>query len=123
MWAIVPIMGLVIVVFSLWLIVRTEQLTPLLDKFLVTRWIYLGALARLLLGAGLIASAHTVKFTELILALGWLLALGGLLLVALPQVLWIGLGRRFAALPIAVMRAWLMFALLFGIALLYVAFA
>jgi hypothetical protein len=116
-------MGLFVAAFSLILMVRTEQMSPLLDRFLLTRWIYLGAFIRLMLGVALIASAHTVEYPRIIAALGWFMVLGGLLLVAVPQTFWIALGKWFSALPIAIMRVWLVFGLLFGAALLYIAFA
>ena len=121
MWEVVLLTGVLITGASLYLMIRAEHLRGLLDKVFATRWIYLAALFRLLLGAALIASAHTVRFPQAVSVIGWLIALGGLVLVAAPQPLWMSLGRWLASLPVALMRLWLLLGLLFGGFMLYAA--
>ena len=69
---------------SLFLLVRPMAITGLLHRVFATRWLYGAALLRLLLGASLIASADTVKYSQAVALFGWLLVLGALLLVVIP---------------------------------------
>ena len=121
MWEVVFLTGLLVTGVSAYLFIRTEQIAGLIDRVLVSRWLYLAALFRLLLGAALIASAHTVQFSQAIALIGWLTALGGLLLVAAPQALWRGLGQWLARQSLTLMRAWLLLGLLLGAFFLYAA--
>ncbi|MEH6584069.1 MAG: hypothetical protein V7754_19205 [Halioglobus sp.] len=123
MWELVLLTGLVATGACLFMLVRTEQMLGLVNKVFATRWIYLAAFFRLLLGAAFIASAHTVKFPQVIAALGWLMVFGGLVLVAAPQTLWQGMASWFTRQPLALLRAWLVLGLLFGGALIYIALA
>jgi hypothetical protein len=123
MWEVVLLTGLMIIGGSLFLLVRTEQAVPLLNKVFATRWIYLAALFRLMLGAALIASAHTVAYPHVIGLIGWLIALGGLLLVAVPQPVWAGMAGWIINQPVLFMRCWLLVGLLFGGFVSYTALA
>ena len=123
MWEVVLLTGLMIIGGSMFLLVRTGQAMPLLHKVLATRWIYLAALFRLMLGAAIIASAHTVAYPQLIGLIGWLIALGGMLLVAVPQPVWIGMADRVIKWPVLCLRIWLLLGLLFGGFVTYTALA
>jgi hypothetical protein len=123
MWEVVLLIGLLITGASLYLMVRTKSALSLIDIVFATRWIYLAALLRLLLGAALIAAASAVKFPQTITVIGWLMALGGLVLVAVPQEPLYKMGLWFAHLPIFLVRTWLLLGLLFGGFMMYAALA
>ena len=80
----VLVLGGLIAAASLVLIASPQRFTGILDGVLGSRWIYAAALARLLIGAGLIASAQAVRFPGAIAAIGWLAVVGGLALVVIP---------------------------------------
>jgi hypothetical protein len=103
-----------IILACLYLLIRTQHMFVLVERILATRWIYLAALFRLLAGAAIIASADAFKYPQVIALLGWLLALGGVVLVAVPQPVWVGLARRLAELPLFLVRVLLLLALCFG---------
>lgn len=115
--------GLLVTGSSLFLFVRVESMTGLLDKVFGTRWLYAAALARLLLGSVLIASAGTVAYPAAVALCGWLFALGALVLVVVPAPVLRRMAGWFAALSPALARLWLSMALLFGLFLLYAALA
>ena len=123
MWEVVLLTGVLIIATSLYLMVRVEQLPVVVNKVLASRWLYLAAFFRLMLGAALIASAHTVQFPREIAIIGWLIALGGLLLVAVPQGVWLRLARWLIDLPLAYTRAYLLLGLILGGLILYIALA
>ncbi len=64
--------GVLLIGATLYLLVRPQALIVLIDQALTTRWLFLVALIRLLLGAALIASASAVGFSGVIAAIGWL---------------------------------------------------
>lgn len=114
MFEAVLLFAVVIIVACFYLLIRTPQMFVLAERILATRWIYLAALFRLLAGAAIIASAHAFKYPEVIALLGWLLALSGLVLVAVPQPVWVGLAERLAELPLIMARILLLLGLCFG---------
>ena len=114
-------LGGVIAVASLVLMASPQRLTGLLDGVFGSRWIYAAALARLLIGAGLIASAQAVRFPGAIAVIGWLSVLGGLGLVVIPAPAMARITGWFAGLPAGLMRLWLALALLLGLFLVYAA--
>ena len=120
MWEVILLTGLMMMAASLYLLVRIEHLKGMIDTVLASRWIYLAALLRLMLGAALIASAHTVMYSLAVTVLGWLIAFSGLVLVAIPQSAWVDFGGVLAELPRAVLRLFAMIWLLIGGFLLYV---
>ena len=122
MWEVVFAFGLFVVLACLYLLVRTEQVLDLVDDVFGTRWIYLAATFRLLLGAALIASADAVRYPQLVQAVGWIAAFGGIVLVAVPQAALLRLVHWFIAdRSLVLMRVWLVAALLFGVFMTYVA--
>ena len=118
------IAGAFIVAASLYLMLRAQRLTGLVERVYGSHWVYLAALLRLLLGAGLIASAPGVAWPRVIEGLGWLFVLGALALVILPpRVL-----RRWSrglveALSPWQSRAFLGLALVLGAGLIWAALA
>lgn len=116
-------LGVLVIVASLVLMVRTsyasDLLDKVLDKVLGSKWLYAAALVRLLLGAALIAAADSVRFPALINALGWLMVLGGLLLVVIPPATMERMTGWFGGLSAGWMRMWLLVALLLGLFLVY----
>lgn len=76
--------GLLVTGVSLFLFVRVATMGAVLERVFGSRWLYGAALLRLLLGAGLIASADTVRYPEAVAVLGWLFALAGITLVVIP---------------------------------------
>lgn len=113
--------GILVLVASLVLMARPQQGSGLLNRIFNSHWLYAAALARLLLGAGLIASADSVRFSAAVNVLGWLAVLGGLGLVVIPPALKERLTERFAGLTTGWMRLWLCAGLLFGLFLVYAA--
>ena len=123
MWSVVVLVGAFILGACLYFSVRIETLSGLVDKVFATRWIYLAALVRLMLGAALLASAHAVGFPRAIAAIGWLFALSGLTLVAVPQPALLRMARWMTGLPLGILRLWLSLGALFGGFMLYAALA
>ncbi|MEH6591016.1 MAG: hypothetical protein V7746_12190 [Halioglobus sp.] len=123
MWGVVFLFGVFVCIASLALQFRLAWAEAILERVFDSRWIYLAALFRLLLGAALIASAQTVKYPGVITLIGWLLAFGGIILVVVPQDTWVNMGRRMLALPSLVLRGWLLIGLAFGAGIVYVALA
>ena len=121
MWEVVLLTGLLITGTSIYLMVRTESALRLVDIVFATRWIYLAALLRLMLGAALIHAAPAVRFSPAITAIGWLMALGGLVLVVVPAPAVARMAAWFGRLSPAMSRLWLSTAVLFGLFLIYAA--
>mgnify|MGYP003626091534 CR=1 FL=1 len=120
---VVLIIGLLVLASSLFFLVRPAQLRPALEKALLSRWLYGAALLRFMLGAALIGAGNAVAFPSLVVALGWLMALGGLLLVVLPLPALRAIVNRFSQLPAVLARLWLTVAVLIGTFLVYAALA
>lgn len=121
MFEAVLLFGVVIVLGCIYLLIRAQHLLLVAEQILATRWIYLAALLRLLVGAAMIASAQSFKFPQVITLLGWLLAFGGVILIAVPQPVWANLAVRLASLPLSVVRGLLMLGLCFGGFIVYAA--
>ena len=119
----VLMVGMLISVISLYLMLQPERLGKLSDRVFGSRWLYGAALLRLLLGAGLIASAPTVAMPGIVRAFGWLFVLGGLGLVAIPQPPLQRIAGWFGSLPSLATRMWLSLSLLFGLFFVYAAAA
>lgn len=115
--------GLLIMAVSLFLLVRPAAIAGLLDRVFATRWLYGAALLRLLLGAALIASADTVKYSQAVALVCWLFVLGALFLVVIPAPVVSRLAGRFARLSPAMSRLWLCGALALGVFLVMAASA
>lgn len=115
--------GLLVTAVSFFLLARPVAIKGLLDRVFGTRWLYGAALLRLLLGATLIASADTVKYSQAVALFGWLLVLGALLLVVIPAPVVRKLAGRFGQLSPAMARLWLCGALAFGVFLVLAAAA
>lgn len=106
--------GVLLIGITLYLLVRPQALIALIDQVLTTRWLFLVALVRLLLGAALIASASAVGFSGVIAAIGWLGALSGMVLVAVPPPVWERFSEWLKRLPIALLRIWTLMGLSLG---------
>ncbi len=115
----VVLTGLLVAGVSLFLIARPRLMGDLLERVFGSAWLYGAALLRLLLGAALIASAETVRYSAAVAVFGWLFVLGGLVLVAVPQPVLQRMAGWFGRLSPAPARLWLSVALLFGLFLLY----
>jgi uncharacterized membrane protein YfhO len=123
MSGVIFLFGLVVCVACLAFQFKLAWAEGMLERVFDSRWIYLAALVRLLLGAALIASAHTVKYPGVITVIGWLLAFGGIILVVVPQDAWVNMGRKILALPALLLRTWLLIGLGFGAGIVYIALA
>jgi hypothetical protein len=121
MWQWVLAVGVLVTVASTVLWIRPAATAGLLDKVFATRWLYGAALLRLLVGASLIAAANGVAYPRVIAALGWLMALGGLVLVVVPAPAVARMAAWFGRLSPAMSRLWLSTAVLFGLFLIYAA--
>ena len=119
----VLMVGILISGVSVYLMLQPARLTGLLDRVFSSWWLYGAALMRLLLGAGLIASADTVALPGLVQAFGWLFVLGGLGLVAIPAPPLRRLAGWFGALSPLATRLWLLLSLFFGLFFIYVCLA
>ena len=115
----VLLVGVMISGFSLFLLLRPSRLAGLLDRVFGSAWLYGAALLRLMLGAGLIASAHTVSLAAVVNGLGWLFVLGGLGLVAIPAPPLRRMAAWFGALSPLATRLWLSLSFLFGLFFIY----
>jgi hypothetical protein len=116
----VLMVGVLVSATSFYLLFKPTHLAGLLDRVFGSGWLFGAALLRLLLGAGLIASAHTVAFPQLVKAFGWLFVLGGLGLVAIPTPPLRRMADWFGTLSPFVTRLWLLLSLLFGLFFIYV---
>ena len=106
--------GVLLIGTTLYLLVRPQALIALIDRALTTRWLFLGALIRLLLGAVLIASASAVGFSGVIAAIGWLGVLSGMVLVAVPPTVWDRFSGWLKRLPTALLQIWTLMGLSLG---------
>ena len=98
-------LGLIICAVCLYMMIRPRGLLWLVDRVFEGAWIYLAGLARLLLGAALIAAAPHVAYPLVVELFGWLFALGGLLLVTVPAGVWQRLANWAVNLPSIGIRA------------------
>jgi drug/metabolite transporter (DMT)-like permease len=114
----VPAVGLLLAALSLLVMALPGRLPEWLERVLHPPWLYLLALLRLLLGAGLIAVAPASELPRLVAFAGWLLALAAMLSVAVPTPVLRRLGAAFAALPAWLLRLSLLGPLALGLALL-----
>ena len=117
----VLMLGVIISALGLALLVRPAAMLGLIDKIFDSRWLYLVALIRFLVGAGLIAAAPAVAFTPVVAVLGWLFALGGLLLVTIPAPTVRRIVAWFIGLPLWQTRLWTLLAMLLGLFFMYAA--
>jgi hypothetical protein len=111
--------GVLIAGLSLYLMIRTRAMAGLLDKVFGTGWLYAAALIRLLLGAMLIGSAHTVAFGPAVEVFGWLFCVSGLTLVVVPRPALQRMVGWFSGMSTTAARVWLAGALLFGLFFVY----
>ena len=111
--------GVLITAISLYLIAKPASATGMVDKVFGSGWLYGAALFRLLLGAALIGSAHTVAFSTAVEVFGWLFCIGGLTLVTVHRSAWQRMVGWFTKLSPAMTRLWLSTALLFGLFFIY----
>jgi hypothetical protein len=116
-------LGVAISGLCLFLLVRIRALPPLLRRICSSHWLYGVALLCLLAGAGLIASAPTARFTGAVGLLGWLSALGGLALVAVPAPALRRMANAIAGMPPVPARLWPATALLIGLLFVYAGLA
>lgn len=119
----VLMVGVLLVGTSFYLAIQPQAMLALIDQALATRWIFLVALLRLMLGAALIASAQAVKFSEVIAAIGWLSALSGMVLVAVPPGVWDNLNEWLQSLPTLFLRVWTLIGLGLGSFLVFASLA
>jgi len=111
--------GGLITAISLYLIARPTSAIAMVDEVFASAWLYGAALLRLLLGAALIGSAHTVSFSTAVEVFGWLFCIGGLTLVTVHRSALQRMAGWFAELSPAMTRLWLSTALLFGLFFIY----
>ena len=117
----VLMLGVIISALGLAVLVRPAAMLGLIDNIFDSRWLYLVALIRFLVGAGLIAAAPAVAFTPVVAALGWLFALGGLLLVTIPVPTVRRITAWFTGLPLWQTRLWTLLAMVLGLFFIYAA--
>ena len=106
--------GVFLIIISLCMLVRPGTMMALADQLLTTRWRYLAALLRLLLGVLFLAAASAGRYPLVFEILGWLLVVGGLLLVALPSAAMEGIGAFVSRFPTWVLRLLAPLVFLFG---------
>lgn len=115
--------GILVCCISAFLLLRPQALPDLLPRVFATRWRYAAALLRLLTGALLLASAASVAFPGPVALLGWLMVLGGLLLVVLPTPVVESSAAWFGRLSVTASRLWLGVGMAMGLFLVYAALA
>ncbi len=113
--------GVIISLLAVALLIRPAVMLGVIEEVFSGRWLYLVALVRFLTGAGLIAAAPAVTFQTAVATLGWLFALGGLLLVSLPVAFVRQVVAWFIALPVWQVRLWVLLAVALGFFLVYTA--
>lgn len=96
--------GVFLIVVSLCMLARPGTMMALANHWLTTRWRYLVALIRLLVGVIFLAAAAGGRYPGLFEILGWLFVVGGLLLVALPSAVMERIGRFVASFSPWVLR-------------------
>jgi len=111
---VVALIGALISAACLYFFIRMEALSGLIDKVFNSKGIYLAALARLLVGAILLALASATRFPQAITLIGWLFAFAGLMLIAVPQPTLLKMVRWITALPKVYLRLWLVVGAVFG---------
>ena len=118
--SIVLVLGLAVVLLSVWGVIYPERLMKLVTSVLDNKWgIYFGVIVRLVLGAALIIAAPISLFPLVFRVLGWVTIAAAL---ALPV-----MGREnirriiawFEQLPASLTRLWLLFGMAFGGFLIY----
>ncbi len=107
--------GVLVIVASFAVMLVPKRLTAWGSEKLLTNWRFAVALLRLLLGAFFIATSPGAHWPVAIEVIGWLIALGGLLIFVIPLALLermadysLGLSRRASTL-------WGLAALAFGL--------
>lgn len=115
--------GLLVAGVSLFLFARVAAVRPVLERVFGSRWLYGAALLRLLLGAGLIASAEAVRYPETVAVLGWLFALAGITLVVIPAPAMRRMVGWFGSLTPLQTRLWLSGGVALGLFFVYAALA
>lgn len=115
--------GLLVTGVSLYLFVRVAAMGAVLERVFGSRWLYGAALLRLLLGAGLIASADTVRYPGAVAVLGWLFALAGIILVVIPAPAMRRMVAWFGGLTPLQARLWLCAGAVLGLFFVYAALA
>jgi hypothetical protein len=111
--------GVLIAVASSYLFIRPQTGADLVVKVFTGRWLYAVALARIVLGAGLIGCAESVRFSQTIAAFGWLMVLAGLVLVVVTPSAVRRQARWFGGLPLAWIRLWLLTGVMLGAFITY----
>ena len=106
--------GVFLIIISLCMLARPATMMALADQLLTTRWRYLAALMRLLLGVLFLAAAAAGRYPGLFEILGWLLVVEGLLLVALPSAAMERIGGFVSRFPPSVLRLLAPLVFLFG---------
>ncbi|MEP1471878.1 MAG: hypothetical protein ABJK25_12960 [Halieaceae bacterium] len=114
-------LGVIVSLLGIALLVRPAAMLGFIDEIFDSRWLYLVALVRFLVGAGLIAAAPAVAFSSVVSALGWLFALGGILLVTIPPPTVQRIASWFTGLPAWQTRLWTLLALVLGVFFIYAA--
>jgi hypothetical protein len=115
--------GLLVAGVSLFLWVRVAAMGAVLERVFNTRWLYGVALLRLLLGAGLIASADAVRHSGAVALCGWLFALAGISLVVIPAPAMRRMVGWFGRLTPGQARIWLSGGIVLGLFLVFAALA
>lgn len=119
----VSAVGLLVAGVSLFLWVRVAAMGAVLERVFNTRWLYGAALLRLLLGAGLIASADAVRYPGAVALFGWLFALAGITLVVIPPTAMRRMVGWFSGLTPGQARIWLSGGVVLGLFFVYAALA
>ena len=117
---IVALVGVLVVLICGYSLVRLEPLKQMADAIFDGKWLYLAALARLLLGAVFIAAAPDTRMPLAVEVLGWLMCFGGVLLVSVPRGVWQGLIDRVMGLPGVFLRLFMVMGTGIGVFLIWV---
>lgn len=117
---IIVLIGILIVLLSLWGIASPAQLIRTVHSVMNKSWgMPLAVGVRIILGVSLLFAAPASKFVVLFKALGWLALVAAAVIPVIGRKRLDSVLDWFQALPRFVTRLWLMFGVLFGAFILY----
>lgn len=117
---IVLLLGLTVAGLCLWALADPRRLLVLIEPWFDHAYIvWVAAGTRLALGAALLLAADVSAVPTAFTVIGWLAIVAAIVLPFLGAARMKGMLERFEALPNAALRIWLVFAVAFGILLVY----
>ena len=115
---VVVLMGIVIVLLSLWGVASPVRLMRRVRSVMDESWgMHFAVVVRIILGISLLVAAPASKFVVLFKALGWLTLIAAAALIGHKRL--VSVIDWFQGFPRPAIRLWLMFGVLFGAFVVY----